>query len=365
MNILFINSIGVNKLGGGEKWMVRAARGLHQAGHKVFVGGKKGSEVLQEAEKAGVPTRIFNIRADIGPIMTWKIARFLKAEDIEIMVCNLNKDVRVAGLAARIVGKPVVIARHGIQLAGNKWKHKVTLTNLTDGILTNSITIKKAYEGYGWFKPDHVKVIYNGIADKSGVVAHDFSKDYPGKKVILSAGRLSDQKGFDDLITAFATVSHKRDDLVLVIAGKGKLEDELKAHARNLGVEEKVKFLGFIENVDPLMKGCDLFVLSSLFEGMPNVVMEAMAVGKPVIATDVNGARELMNDGETGIIVPAKNPDILAQKILELLGNPEQMAAFGKAGEARVKSEFTIPAMVRQLETYFQSKLDEKRKTGH
>lgn len=362
MNILFINSIGPNKLGGGEKWMVRAAKGLHEAGHKVFVGGKPNAEILQEAQKAGVQTRIFNIRADIGPVMTWRIARFLKQEEIDILVCNLNKDVRVAGLAARLVKKPVVIARHGIQLAGKKWKHKITLTNLTDGILTNSITIQKAYEGYGWFKPGHVKVIYNGIADKSGVQAYDFSRDFPGKKVILSAGRLSEQKGFDDLITAFAAVTAKRDDLVLVIAGKGKLEEELKAQAKTLGVEDRVKFAGFIENVDPLMKGCHLFVLSSLFEGMPNVVMEAMAVGKPVIATDVNGARELMTDGVTGIIVPPKNPAVLAEKMLEILDDADRLAAFGKAGEQKVKAGFTIPAMVQQLETYFQLKLDEKRK---
>lgn len=359
MNILFINSIGVNKLGGGEKWMVRAARGLMNNGHRVFLAGKPGSEILAEATKTGVPTRVFNIRADISPIATWKIYRFLKAEQIDVLICNLNKDVRVAGLAARFAGHTVVLARHGILLAGKKWKHKVTLTNLADGIITNSTTIRDAYQNYGWFPDGFVRVIYNGIADKSTVVAHDFSKDYPGKTVIFSSGRLAEQKGFDDLITAFAQVHARRPETVLVIAGKGKLEQDLRQLASRLGVGESVHLIGFLDNPDPFTKGCHLFVLSSLFEGMPNVVMEAMALGKPAIATDVNGARELM--GDTGWIVPPKNPGILAQTILKVLSDPTAMEQAGKAGLDRVKGHFTIPAMVSQLEQFFQEKCREKQ----
>lgn len=362
MNILFINSIAKHKFGGGEKWMIKAAAGLSSAGHKVFLAGKKDSEILRFAQKAGVTTKILTIHADFSPFATWKIARFLKQESIDILICNLNKDVRVAGLAARIVGTPVVLARHGMLLCGKKWKHRLTLTRLTDGIITNSETIKKAYAKYGWFNEKFVKVLYNGIEDKSPVVAYDFRKDFGNKKIVLSAGRLAEQKGYGYFLEAAKIVLSNRDDLVFVIAGKGKLEAELKNQAHDLGIAHSVTFLGFIEDLDPYMKGCDLFVLASIFEGMPNVVMEAMALGKAVVATDVNGARELMVDGSTGIIVPPRDPAALATAIGTLIDDPARRMAFGNAGAARVRERFTIPIMVSTIERYLNEKLDEKKR---
>jgi glycosyltransferase involved in cell wall biosynthesis len=360
MNILFINSIAKHKFGGGEKWMIKAAAGLSSAGHKVFVAGKKDSEILRFAQKAGVPVQVLAIHADISPLATWKIARFLKRERIDVLICNLNKDVRVAGLAARLVGTPVVLARHGMLLCGKKWKHKVTLTRLTDGIIANSETIKAAYAGYGWFNDDFVKVLYNGIEDKSSVTPYDFRKDIGNNQVILSAGRLAEQKGYGYFLQAAKSLLSKRDDLIFVIAGKGKLEADLKNQARELGIETSVRFLGFIEDLDPFIKGCDLFVLASIFEGMPNVVMEAMALGKPVIATDVNGVRELMHNGVTGLIVPPRDPAALVTAIRSIIDDPARLAAFGNAGMARVRELFTIPAMVTNLERFLRGKLDEK-----
>lgn len=360
MNILFINSIGKDKYGGGEKWMIKAAKGLTDRGHKVILASKKDSKILQAAEKAGVRTTVIEIHGDISPFATHRVVSFLKQEEIQILICNLNKDVRVAGLAARIAKTPVVLARHGMLLAGKSWRHKLTLTNLVDGIITNSKTIKDTYATYGWFSPDFVKVIYNGIERKDQVKAYNFSEKFGDKKVIFSAGRLADQKGFPYLIEAAAILAKKRDDLVFVVSGEGKLEAELKAKAKEAGLENTFQFWGFSSNVDPYMKGCTVFVLASLFEGMPNVVMEAMAVGTPAVATDVNGARELMEDGKTGFIVPPRDPQALADAIERLANDPELRAEFGRNGMVRVQANFTIPKMVDNLEQYFQEKLREK-----
>lgn len=361
MNILFINSIGRDKFGGGEKWMVTAAKGLAERGHNVVLGSKKNSKTLDYAVSKGVKTSIFEIRGDISPLTTLKIAAFLKRHDIDVLICNLNKDVRVAGLAALLVKKPVVLARHGMLLCGNKWKHKVTLTKLVDGIITNSRTIREAYRNYGWFDEDFVNVIYNGITIPEQVAAYDFSSSFPGKKIIYSAGRLSGQKGFTYLINAAAILKKKRADLVFVISGEGKLDAELKKQAAQAGLEDSFIFLGFTADIYPYLKGCDLFVLASLFEGMPNVVMEAMAMQKPVVATDVNGARELMVEGKTGIIVPPENPESLARAIETIIDNPETLEKFGRAGYERVNREFTMNAMVDNLERLLQQKIMEKQ----
>jgi glycosyltransferase involved in cell wall biosynthesis len=118
--------------------------------------------------------------------------------------------------------------------------------------------------------------------------------------------------------------------------------------------------MGFHEDIHPFLKGCDLFVLSSLFEGMPNVVMEAMAMGKAVVATDVNGVRELMMDGETGKIIPPKRPDILAETIHSLIDDEDRLNAFGSAGLRRVREQFTMEQMIAELEAHFYEKLATK-----
>ncbi|MBZ4218824.1 MAG: glycosyltransferase [Chlorobium sp.] len=362
MNILFLNSIGRSKFGGGEKWMVNAAIGLKKLGHNVVLGSKKNSKTLNYAASHGVNTVIFEIRSDFSPLNTLKIALYLKRHAIDVMICNLNKDVRVAGLAARLYGKTTVLARHGMLLCGNKWKHKLTLSKLVNGIITNSNTIKKAYADYGWFSDNFVKVLYNGITIPDDVPSFDFSSRFPDKIIIYSAGRISEQKGFTYLIEAAAILKETRGDLLFAISGEGRLEADLKKQVAEAGMEDSFIFMGFTDNIYPYIKGCDLFVLASLFEGMPNVVMEAMAMKKPVIATDVNGARELMVEGETGIIIPPKNPTALATAIGSIIDNPGKLEQFGRAGYERVIQEFAMAEMIKKLERYLQEKIREKKR---
>jgi glycosyltransferase involved in cell wall biosynthesis len=360
MRLLFINSIHPRKFGGGEKWMVKAASGLSRLGHRVFVASKPGAEILKAARAAGVETKVLSIHGDFDPLATWRILRFIQTEKIDLVVCNLNKDVRVAGLACRIAVFPAVIARHGVQLCGRSWKHRITLQQLADGILTNTETIKRAYADYGWFDEDFVHVVYNGIEDKSGVRPRDFQTEYPGKKIVFSAGRLAAQKGFPFLIEA-AALLRDRTDLLFLVAGRGSEEAKLEDRVRKRGLEDSFQFLGYFENLDPLAAGCDMFVLPSLFEGMPNAVMEAMAFGKAVILTDVNGARELAEDGKSGIIVPPGNAEALAGAVEKLADDPSMRAKLGDAACRRVRERFTLDAMIGNLETYFETKICEKR----
>lgn len=364
MNILFLNSIGRSKFGGGEKWMVNAAIGLKKLGHNVVLGSKKDSKTLNYAASNGVDTAVFEIRSDFSPLNTLKIALYLRRHTIDVLICNLNKDVRVAGLAARLYGKTTVLARHGMLLCTNKWKHKSTLTKLANGIITNSNSIKKAYAHYGWFSDDFVKVLYNGITIPDDVHPYDFSGRFPGKKIIYSAGRISEKKGVTYLIEAAAILKKTRDDLLFAISGEGRLEADLKKQVADAGMEDSFIFMGFVTSIYPYLKGCDLFVLASLFEGMPNVVMEAMAMKKPVIATDVNGNRELMVEGQTGIIIPPKNPIALATAIGSIIDNPGKLEQFGNAGYERVMREFAMAEMIKKLEGYLQEKITEKKRNA-
>ncbi len=362
MIILFLNSIGKKKYGGGEKWMIRASQELGKRGHNVYFGAKNGSVLLQKAADAGVQTWGIDIHADLSPIATIKIVKFLKDKHIDVLICNLNKDVRVGGLAARIAKTSLVLARHGMLLCGKKFKHKLTLTHLTDGIITNTISIKDTYGTYGWFADDFVKVIYNGVELAENVEPVNWQTMYPQKKIVLSAGRLADQKGFDYLIQAAASICKIRNDIVFLIVGEGKLENDLQTMIRDYGLENNVHLIGFRADIKPLIMGSDLFVLASRFEGMPNVVMEAMSVGKAVVATDVNGARELMEDGVSGQIVPPHNPEAISDAILKIIDNPTILDSMGRRGQETVRSKFTYDIMADNLEMHLLELLDRQKK---
>lgn len=361
MNILFINSISKNKWGGGEKWMVNAARGLSQRKHNVFLACKKDSILMERANNISIKTIAINIHSDFSPINTFKIKNCLYKNNINVLICNLNKDVRVAGLAGRLAKTPLILARHGIQLCGKKWRHKLTLLNLTDGIITNSKSIKNAYKNYGWFKDDFIKVIYNGIEIRKNIPDIQAERKFlyiKNKKIIFSAGRLAEQKGFTYLIQTAKIAKENENNWIFLIAGKGKLKNHLNQEIKNNKLEGYVKLIGFYENIFPLLKITNVFVLPSLFEGMPNVIMEAMSVGKVVIATDVNGTRELMVEGKTGFIIPLKNPEAIYEKLVLLLSNKFLCEKMGYAGKKRIETHFTFENMINNLEAFLSKKLN-------
>ncbi len=348
MNIMFMNSIGRSKWGGGEKWMVTAAKSLAEKGHRTIICCKPDSVIMQKAIQQEVETIGIAIRSDISPKNTLKIANILRNNQIDVLICNLNKDVRVAGLAGRLVRTPLILARHGILLCSKKWKHKFTLKNLCDGIITNTESIKQIYGDYGWFDEDFVRVVYNGIDSNRDVKAINLADEFTfvnDKKIIFSAGRLARQKGFEYLIQSATYAKLYNKNWVYLIAGSGKLENDLKLKIRDLHLENYVHLIGFREDVLPYMKASDVFVLQSLYEGMPNAVMEAMMMGKAVVATDVNGTGELMIHEKTGFIIPPANPEAIYEHLLVLLKNPDMAARMGEEGRKRVLEAFSIPIM--------------------
>jgi glycosyltransferase involved in cell wall biosynthesis len=260
MQIAFVNFIGTGKLGGGEKWMVSAGSQLAAKGHDVIMIGRKGSKFLDHAMKAGIPSLGITPLEKATGLYLVTITRTLSIQKNDILICNLNTDVRTSGLLAKIRGTPVILARHGL-LSYNKkrWRYKASVKHILDGIITNSMTIKNTYAGYGWFDERFVKVIYNGITIPQNVIQYDFSKQFPGKKIIYSAGRLSEQKGFTYLIEAAAILKQTRNDLIFAISGDGKLDTVLKKQALEAGLEDSFIFLGFTADIFPALKGCDLF----------------------------------------------------------------------------------------------------------
>jgi len=177
------------------------------------------------------------------------------------------------------------------------------------------------------------------------------------EKVLTNIGYFNIQKAQKDLLQAFKIISDKITDIRLFIIGWGTLETELKDLAQCLGLTDKVIFTGKIERpqVFEILSITDLFVLSSHWEGFGIVLTEAMALRKPVVSTDTDGSREIVEDGKTGFLVPINNPDMLAEKVLELLGKQELMVKMGHEGFERVKRLFNSEQYIKGYEAFYDS----------
>ncbi len=360
MNILFINSLRKNRWGGGEKWMVTAAAGLRKRGHTCLIGALPNSVIEKKALEKDVPVVEFNIKSDLDIFALGKLKNILNKLDIDVLVCCQNKDVKIGGRAARKVGTKAIFSRQGLQLFTNKQRYKYPFTQLVDGIITNTHSIKEIYEGFGWFPKDFIHVIYNGMDAPVLNPAINKAEVFGVKedrKVVLSAGRLSHQKGFKYLIEAAKICKDKNLPYQFFIAGSGKLEADLKSLTSELGVEEQVTFLGFIEDLSPFYQTADMFVLPSLYEGMPNVVMEAMAHGTPCISTRVNGADELLKNGAMGYLIDPENPQQIADKLEAYFNSAKSTEHLGTDSRDYVKENYSVDTMSEKLERLFDNQI--------
>ena len=360
MRILFLNSLRKNRWGGGEKWMVEAAAGLIDKGHECSIACLRNSVIENKALEKKIPTIKFSIKSDFDSIAFFQLKKILEKEKIEVLVCCQNKDVKVGGFAARRTGIKAIFSRQGLQLFKSKRRYKYPFTKLIDGIITNTQSIKDIYESFGWFRPGFIHVVHNGIQIPDSNLSLKKETVFgvnPTDKVVFSAGRLSEQKGFKHLIEAAKLC--KENDLTykFFIAGTGKLENELKQQVNAYGLKDKITFLGFIKNLTPYYRAADVFVLPSLYEGMPNVVMESMANGTPAIATRVNGSAELIEDSITGYLVEPESPLQIMEaleKYFQLTHPKQQM---GLAALNHVKTNFSVERMCEQLEEIFKHQL--------
>jgi glycosyltransferase involved in cell wall biosynthesis len=183
--------------------------------------------------------------------------------------------------------------------------------------------------------------------------------------VLTNIGYFNEQKAQDDLLKAFKKVVNQKADTRLFIVGWGRLENELKNLAKHLGLEQKVIFTGKLtrDQVFEVLSVSDLFVLSSHWEGFGIVLAEAMVLGKPVVSTDTDGSREVVVNGKTGVLVPIKNPQILAETILDLLGKPDLMAQMGEEGLKRVAKLFNCEQFIKGYENFYKAVLSRNYRT--
>lgn len=176
----------------------------------------------------------------------------------------------------------------------------------------------------------------------------------PEAEVVGTVTRLSPQKAPLDFVAAAAEIAAKRPDVGFVVVGDGPLRREVERAVREHGLDRRFRLLGLQRDVPELLAGMDLFVLTSLWEGLPRAIVQAMAVGVPVVATGVDGSSEIVIDGETGILVPPGDPSAMARAALASLDDPAGRASCAAAARTLVGREFDLPLMLARLEQLYR-----------
>jgi glycosyltransferase involved in cell wall biosynthesis len=184
---------------------------------------------------------------------------------------------------------------------------------------------------------------------------------HPDGLFVLSVGRLTEQKGHTYLLDTIPAILEQFPDTVFAIAGDGPLRAELEAKAIQLGISHSVRFLGTRSDVPELLQMADVFVLPSLWEGLPIALLEAMGAGLPVIATRVEGVEEIIVDGENGLLVPPTDCESLKIAVLGMLAHPDLRVNLGAAGRALVESAYSLDQMGKRYEDLFLRLLESKQ----
>jgi len=293
----------------------------------------------------------------------WKFIKILRSIRPSIFHANLNWPLSctygiIAAFLARV--KIIVATQHLYSDTGSRLSNLIQriVSRLVNRYVSVSSHIAKSMKEH--ISPDiKVDVIHNGIMLQkySGVNSTNGGLDvFSGLKtkqnflIILTVARLNKQKGHKYLLEAAGMVDYAN----FVFAGDGPERDNLEAYARKLQIDDRIKFLGHREDTPTLINGCDLFVLPSLFEGLPLTIIEAMAAGKPVIASDIPGIDEEVIQDETGLLVPKENPEALGAAINSLLSNPEYAQRLGSAGRIRANEEFSADKMVKRISDIYE-----------
>ena len=297
-----------------------------------------------------------------------RLARSFRRRPVDLLHTN-NTGCEESPVAARLAGIPRVLGTFHVDskydLAGTRsgLGHRA-LECLSNRCLHRAIAVSESTKE-DWVRrtrlpPDRVVTIFNGVdpdAFRRRIGADEARArlGLPGDGALLigGVGRLDEAKGFADLIEAVALLAGDHPGLVLAIAGDGPLRPSLEAKARALGMADRVRFLGFQQDVRTVLEALDVFVLSSICEAIGYALLEAMAMGLPAVGTRVGGVPEVIVDGVTGSLVASRDPQALAASLRPMLASPELRGRMGRSGRGRIIGHFNERETVRRtIEVY-------------
>ena len=348
--------------GGTERQMVELVRRIDPSRFSVYVAclHREGAW-LPRAQEAAVEVAEFPVNGFARPSAVRavrNVAAWCRARAIQIVqTCDFYANV--VGLAGAALARVPVRIGSRREIQPDKSRAQLVLQraayHAAHRVVANSPAAAKqlAAEGLG---AERVRIIPNGLdLDRFPPFVHG------GRiRTLVTVANLREEKSHDVLLSAFARVLSAADaphELVLKIVGDGPQRGALERQAATLGISGRVEFLGHREDVPEILASSDVFVLPSRSEAFPNSAIEAMAAGLPVVASAVGGLLDLIEDGRTGLLVPARNADALSAAIERLLAQPTLAAALGASARRHVRERYSFDRMIASFEALYLAEL--------
>lgn len=371
-------------IGGAQENTMLTAQLLMEEGWTVDIvsGPQTGSEgsLIEIVQERGIPLVLEpTLVREVNPVKdllaTWRLARLMRQGKYTIVHTHSSKAGIVGRWAAKLAGVPVIVhtvhgwghheRQHPLIRAYYIWLEKLTLPITDKLIVVSALNIEKGLaDGIG--NPDNYLVIRSGIElDRFGHPQVSRAETraawgIPQDAVLIgSVTRLSPQKAPLDFIQAAAQVAQRYPQTYFMMVGDGPLRGEVEALAAKLGIADRLVLTGLRRDVPELMAAFDLFALSSLWEGLPRVLPQAMATSLPIVATACDGSAEAITEGENGFLVPPGEPQVLAERLCQLIAEPALAKQMGRAGYARV-AEFSDRGMVAAIAKLYRELLTKK-----
>jgi glycosyltransferase involved in cell wall biosynthesis len=356
-------------LGGGQAIVLSLARGLDRDRFEPLVCARGGGPLEEEIRRAGIRfvSAPFEGKYSFG--LTRTISGIIRGEKPDIVHTHGG----IAGLYGRMAARRAGVGAIVHTIHGIHYLHYRNLalravyadlerhcSKFTDAVVFVSEADAAAGRRLRLARPPKIRLVRNGI-DCAGLQTEEFRRRAEALRASLPAGspligtvaRLHRQKGVIYFLRAAAEILARHPQGRVIVAGGGELEPELRREARAIGLDRRLVLLGERSDARELLACLDVFVLPSLWEGLPLVLIEAAALGKPIVATDIDGSREIITDGETGLLVPPADPTALTAAILRLLAAPALAAGLGARARLAIPPRFTRETMIGGYEEIY------------
>jgi glycosyltransferase involved in cell wall biosynthesis len=359
--------------GGAEMMMFRLSEELRERGHSIVpVGPAKGIGWLGDLFRGvGVSPEVFHIRRALDPACLRDLVRLLREQRIDAVHSHEFTMAVYGAAACRLLGLPQVITMHGGLKVCKALRRRVALRwairNSGHTVMVSRATGRKFAEDLG-LEETHFTVVPNGVPVRAGNatrVRAEFGIQ-PGDCVLLAVGTLERHKGHGILLEALARLTSRGQGGAwkLIIAGGrgGDQHESLMQFVQEEGLEDRVHIVTNRNDIPDLLELADIFVMPSLFEGLPMALLEAMTAGKAIIASATSGIPEAVVDGREGLLVRPGDVASLSEALRSLLTDPVRRRTLGAAAATRAHEEFTVQVMAERYENLYTNALSSARR---